>query len=525
MLLTHLIDFSKREYGEYPFLYFENQVYTNLDVEKYAKKVSVMLRDLGMTDGERIVVSIPNCPEVIYSYQGILRSRSIVIPVLHLLHASEIHYILNDSKAKAVFTSSHILPKFLEAAKGLSYTPLFIVVDEIDDPSLLFQHEMLLLHETLDSVDESNEIIKDAEENDVAVILYTSGTTGRPKGVMLTHKNLYSNTKTTYDLAMEKGPLNRKTTLGVLPLAHAFGFTMMNSNILSGNSVVIFSKFDVEQIFESIEKHKVSSFAAVPAMIHAMVASPHAENYDLSSLESVACGSASLPIALIDAFKIKFNAEIREGYGLSEATTIVTTSRNGMPVKYGSVGVPIPGVQVRIVDEHGGDVPRGEIGELLVKGDNVTPGYYGLVEETKSTIREGWLYTGDLVRMDEDGYLYIVDRKKDLVIRGGLNIYPRDVEEVLVKHEAVSEVAVVGLPDEKMGEEIVAYVVKKTGFEVTSEEIILFSQEKLAKYKTPKQVYFVQQLPRNGVGKILKKKLRDMHVEKHDEILLKKNRP
>ncbi|RTR33952.1 long-chain-fatty-acid--CoA ligase [Robertmurraya yapensis] len=513
MLLTHLIDFSKEEYGEYPFLYYENKVYTNFEVEKFAKKVSVMLREHDIADGERVVVSIPNCPEVIYSYQGILRSRSIVIPVLHLLHPSEIHFILTDSKAKAIFTSSQVLPKFLEAIKGLSYKPLFIVVDQIDDPSLLVEHDMILLHETIDAIDESKEWLKDAHENDVAVILYTSGTTGRPKGVMLTHKNLYSNSKTTYNLSIEKENSTRRTTLGVLPLAHAFGFTVMNSSILLGNSVVIFSKFDVQQLFESIEKHKVSSFAAVPAMIHAMVASPLADTYDLTSLESVASGSASLPIALIQAFKKKFNAEIREGYGLSEATTIVTTSRDGMPVKHGSVGVPIPGVEIRIIDEHGNDLPSGQIGELLVKGDNVTPGYYGLVEETRNTIRDGWLYTGDLVRMDEDGYLYIVDRKKDLVIRGGLNIYPRDVEEVIVKHEAVSEVAVVGLPDEKMGEEIVAYVVTKPGFDVTSEEIILFSQQKLAKYKTPKQVYFVQQLPRNGVGKILKKKLREMYAE------------
>ncbi|WP_449620713.1 AMP-binding protein [Robertmurraya sp. Marseille-Q9965] len=511
MLLTHLIDFSKEKYGEYPFLYYENQVYSNLDVEKYAKKVSIMLREYDIADGERVVVSSPNCPEVIYSYQGILRSNNIVIPVLHLLHPSEIHFILNDSQVKAIVTSSQVLPKFLEAVKGLSYKPLFIVVDQIEDSSLLLEHDLLLLHDAIESIDESKEILKDAQENDVAVILYTSGTTGRPKGVMLTHKNLYSNTKTTYDLSIEKEDSGRKTTLGVLPLAHAFGFTMMNSSILLGNSVVIFSKFDVVQLFEAIEKHRVSSFAAVPAMIHAMVASPNSSQYDLTSLKSVASGSASLPIALIHAFKNKFNAEIREGYGLSEATTIVTTSRDEMPVKHGSVGIPIPGVQVRIIDEHGNDVSRGQIGELLVKGDNVTPGYYGLAEETKNTIRDGWLYTGDLVRMDEDGYLYIVDRKKDLVIRGGFNIYPRDIEEVIVKHEAVSEVAVVGLPDEKMGEEIVAYVVKKPGFDVTSKEIILFSQEKLAKYKTPKQVFFVEQLPRNGVGKILKKKLRDMH--------------
>lgn len=512
MLLTNLLDFTKEHYGEYTFLYFEDKEYTNVDVEKMAKKFSVLLRDHGVADGERVIVSMPNCPEVIYSYQGILRSRSIVIPLLHLLHPSEIHYILCDSKAKAIITSSQVLPKFLEAARDLTYKPLFIVVDQLEDPSLSKEHDILLLSDVLPTVDESKEILKDADEKDVAVILYTSGTTGRPKGVMLTHKNLYSNTKTSYDLAREKEDYSRGTTLGILPLAHAFGFTMMNSSILLGNSVVIFSKFDVEQVFANIEKHKVKSFAAVPAMIHAMVALPGAEKYDLSSLESVGSGSASLPLSLIQAFEKKFGAEIREGYGLSEATTIVTTTRDGMPIKYGSVGVPIPGVEIRIVDEKGKDVSQGEIGELLVKGDNVTPGYYGLEEETRNTIKDGWLYTGDLVRMDEDGYLYVIDRKKDLVIRGGFNIYPRDVEEVISKHEGVSEVAVIGLPDEKMGEEIVACVVKKPGVTLSEEEIILYSQQKLAKYKTPRKVFFVEQLPRNGVGKILKKRLRDMYA-------------
>jgi long-chain acyl-CoA synthetase len=512
MLLTDLIDFTKEHYGEYPFLYFEDKVYTNLDVEKFAKEISVLLRDNGIADGERVIVSMPNCPEVIFSYQGILRSRSIVVPLLHLLHPSEIHFILNDSKAKAIITSSQVLPKFIEAAKGLSFKPLFIVIDELDKPSPYKEHQIIFLQEAIDSVDGSKEILRDAQESDVAVILYTSGTTGRPKGVMLTHKNLYSNTKTFYDLAMEKEELRRETTLGVLPLAHAFGFTMMNTNIMLGNSVVIFSKFDVDQVFEQIEKHKVKSFAAVPAMLHAMVASPNVEKYDLSSLETVGSGSASLPLTIIQAIKNRLNADVQEGYGLSEATTIVTTQRDGMPVKHGSVGVPIPGVEVKIIDENGNEIPRGEIGEIIVKGDNITPGYYGLEEETARTIQDGWLYTGDLARMDEDGYLYIVDRKKDMVIRGGFNIYPRDVEEVIARHEAVSEVAVIGLPDERMGEEIVACIVKKPGFEVTAEEIILYSQQKLAKYKTPKQVFFVEQLPRNGVGKILKRKLRDMYI-------------
>ncbi|RFU65263.1 class I adenylate-forming enzyme family protein [Peribacillus glennii] len=511
MLLTNLIDHTKDHYGEYPFLYFEDKEYSNLDVEEMAKKISILLRNRNIADGERVVVSMPNCPEVIFSYQGILRSRSIVIPVMFLLHPNEVHFILNDSKAKAIITSSQVLPNMIEASKNLSYKPIFIIVDSLENKDAYQGFEIIELYKEIASINASQEQLAEASENDVAVILYTSGTTGRPKGVMLTHKNLYSSAKSGYELSKEREDGGRGTTLGVLPLAHVYGFSAMNSCFLLGSSVVIFPKFDVDQIFASIEKYKVRSFSAVPAMLYAMVSSPNAGNYDLSSLESVGSGSAALPVAVIEAFKHTFNAEIREGYGLSEAAPVVAAHRDGMPIKPGSVGIPIPGIQVRVVDENGNDVPRGEIGELIVKGDNITPGYYGLEEETKKAIREGWLYTGDLVTMDNDDYLYIVDRKKDLIIRGGFNVYPRDIEEVLAKHEAVAEVAVIGIPDERMGEEIVACVIKKPGATVAGEELIAYSQQKLAKYKTPKRVLFLEQLPRNGVGKILKRKLRDMY--------------
>lgn len=511
MLLTDLIDHTKEHYGEYPFIYYEDQTITNVDVETIAKKISILLRKLDIADGERVLVSIPNCPEVIYSYQGILRARNIVIPVMYLLHPIEVNFILNDSKAKAIITSSQLLPNIIEATKDLSIKPKIIVVDSIPNPESYPDIEIIELYKEIASIDEKKEILKDADENDVAIILYTSGTTGRPKGVMLTHKNLYSSVKTSFELAQEREDKGRGTTLGILPLAHAYGFTAMNTSFKLGSSVVIFSKFDVDKVFHAIEKHKVRSLAAVPAMLHAMVTSPNAGKYDLSSLETVGSGSAALPLAIIEALKKRLGAEVREGYGLSEASPVVAAHRDGMPIKHGSVGVPIPGVEVRIVDEHGRDVPRGEVGELICRGDNITPGYYGLEEETKKAIRDGWLYTGDLVTMDEDGYLYIIDRKKDLIIRGGFNVYPRDIEEVIMSHAAVSEVAVIGIPDERMGEEICACIVKKPGASVSAEELIIFTQQRLAKYKTPKQIVFLEQLPRNGVGKILKRKLRELY--------------
>lgn len=508
MLLTELINYTKNQYGEYSCLHFKGKEYSNLEVERLSKKISFLLRKNGIADGERVVVCMPNCPEVIFSYQGILRARNIVVPVLLLLHPNEIHYILNDCQAKAIITSSFLLPNLIQAAKGLPYKPIFIVADQVESsPSEIDGFPIMHLYEEIQSIDDSEEVLTPGNENDVAVILYTSGTTGKPKGVMLTHKNLYSSAKTSYEYVMKQQ--ERGNTLCVLPLAHVFGFTAMNASFLLGSSIVILPTFDVDEVFECIEKYKISAFGAVPAMIYAMVHSPNADKYDLSSLEFIISGSAPLPLAVIEAFEKKFSAEIREGYGLSEAAPVVSAHQDGMTVKHGSVGKPIPGIEVKIVDENGDEVPQGEIGELIVKGDNVSPGYYRLEEETKKTIKDGWLRTGDLVRMDEDGYLYIVDRKKDLIIRGGLNIYPRDVEEVIAKHDGVAEVAVIGVPDERMGEEIVACVVKKPNATVSEEELIHYSQQKLAKYKTPRKIVFLKQLPRNGVGKVLKRNLRE----------------
>ncbi|MDZ5472652.1 AMP-binding protein [Bacillus sp. 31A1R] len=239
-----------------------------------------------------------------------------------------------------------------------------------------------------------------------------------------------------------------------------------------------------------------------------MYSSPLADDYDTSSLEWVGSGSAPLPVALLHGFRKKFGADIREGYGLSEAAPVVTSHHKGIPIKPGSVGVPIPGVEIKIVNHMGEEVPPGEVGELIVRGDNVTPGYYQNEVETNLVLKDGWLFTGDLAHVDEEGYLFIVDRKKDLIIRGGFNIYPRDIEELLNSHEKVAEVAVVGIPDERMGEEMVACVVRKPGTTVSEEELIQFCQDHLAKTKTPRRIFFLEALPRNGVGKILKTHLR-----------------
>ena len=507
MLLTELLGENIEKFGEYNLLYYDEKTYTNCETEIICKKVSSLVHSLGVEKGDRVLICMPNCPEVIFSYQGVLGAGGIIVPVMYLLHENEINFILKNSEAKVVITSSHLLQKISNASNDLSDKPKIICIDQPKKTDLQSGIEVIEWEKALSNMPIYENPSLNLKESDVAVILYTSGTTGVPKGVMLTHKNLYANSMS--GLALREEEDTRGTTIGVLPLAHIYGFGIMNGMFLLGSSVVIFSKFDAEEVFKVIEKYKVKSFAAVPAMVHAMLYHPNAEQYDLSSLETVGSGSAALAVSLRHKFKERFGAEVRDAYGLSEASPGVASQRNNMPIKEGSVGVPMPGVNIKIVDEHGQELPVGEVGELLVQGENVTPGYFKNEDATKKALQNGWLHTGDMARVDEEGYLYIVDRKKDLIIRGGFNIYPRDLEELLVKHEAVLEAAVIGVPSERMGEEILACVVKKTGAVVSEGELIDYCQKNLAKYKTPRHVEFIEELPRNGVGKILKTKLRE----------------
>jgi long-chain acyl-CoA synthetase len=516
MLLTELLRKNIEKFGEYNLLFAGEKTFTNIETEEISRKISGLIRSLGISKGDRVLICMPNCPEVILSYQGVLGAGAIIVPVMYLLHENEINFILKNSEAKAVITSSSQLSKMIQATNHLDDKPQIICIGKPDPEDLLQADiEVIEWDRVLSEAEAEDRPDVEMTESDVAVILYTSGTTGMPKGVMLTHKNLYANSVSGVSLRDKD---ERTTTIGVLPLAHIYGFGIMNSMLLLGSSVVIFSKFEAEEVFKAIEKYRVKSFAAVPAMIHAMVNHPNGYKYDLSSLETVGSGSAALAISLRHEFREKFGAEVRDAYGLSEASPGVASQRNNMPIKEGSVGIPMPGVKIKIVNENGEEVPTGEVGELLVQGDNVSPGYFRNEEATIKALKDRWLHTGDLAKVDEDGYLFIVDRKKDLIIRGGFNIYPRDLEELLSTHEGVSEVAVIGIPSERMGEEILACVVKKEGVEVTARELIEYCQKHLAKYKTPHNVVFIKELPRNGVGKILKIRLRETIVNSNLEI-------
>jgi long-chain acyl-CoA synthetase len=499
MNLVELANQHYKTFGEQVSVIFEDREYTNLQMLRFADQLANGLRGLGVKPGDKVMVMLLNCPEVLISYQGLLRAGGVIVPVLFLLGEREVAHILKNSEAVVLITSKDLLPKIEKDRPGIETLKHILVVEDEEIPGTISFWKLIR---------ENSEIPVELEidEYDLAVILYTSGTTGVPKGVMLSHKNLYSNAVSCASFA---DILPNDVGLQVLPLSHSYGLTVMNAGFMFNNKNVLLRWFDLEQTFKLIEKYKVTGFAGVPAMFAIMLNSPLAEQYDLSSLRSCGSGSAPLPLEVLRGFQDKFGCPVREGYGLSEAAPVVSAHRPDRPQKPGSIGIPIPGVAVRIVDDGDKDVPNGEIGELIVKGPNISPGYYKMPEETGKTFRNGWLYTGDMARMDEDGYLYIVERKKDLIIRGGFNIYPRDVEEVLFEHPAVLDVAVIGLPDPIMGEEVKAFVVLKSGQSVTEQEIIAHCQDRLGKYKCPKYIAFLDQLPRSPIGKVLRKELRN----------------
>lgn len=504
MNLVDLLRENQTQFGTYTSLVYEGREYTNVQCDHLSSQMAHVLRDIGVQKGDRIIVCMPNRPEVLWAYTAAAKLGAIVVPTMPLLQASEIRFIALDSEPKAIITANMMVSKIQEATSDLDPKPTVLSVDAEGEEGITAR--MKAQPVTAPEVE--------VGDDDIGVILYTSGTTGRPKGVELTHANLYSNAKASAELAagFNYDGYDR-TGLVILPLSHAFGLTMSNTSLLLGQRDILLPYFDPTMVLQSIEKYRVTHFTAVPTMFHALNAHPDVEKYDLSSLALCISGSAALPADLAEAFQKRFDCIVYEGYGLSEAAPIVTAPRFDRPVKPGSVGLPLPGVEVAVVNEQGQQVPVGEVGELVVRGPNVTKGYHNLPEESAKVLKNGWLHTGDMARIDDEGYVFIVDRKKDLIIRGGFNIYPRDLEELLITHPAVSEVGVVGVPSVTMGEEVVAFIVKRPKVDISEEELIAFCQERLAKYKTPRYIQFVGFLPKNMIGKVDKKKLREMAKE------------
>jgi long-chain acyl-CoA synthetase len=492
MNLARLGDESVERWGEYVSLAFDGREWTNVEQQRAANRFAHALRRLGLATGDRVVVLLPNCPEVLQAYAGILKAGGVIVPVVFLLGPSEVRHILADAEARIVVTA----PEFLDKLDG--WTGIVVLVGGGAGgrawPELIAGEP-----ETFTTVER--------DDNDLAVILYTAGTTGRPKGVALSHANLASNARAAASLY----ELDRTAwALMVLPLSHSYGLTVMNAGSILGTKGVLLRWFNPEGVLETIQRYRVESMSGVPTMFVYLLHCPDAGRFDTSSMRLWGSGAAPLPAEIVGPFERKFGGRILEGYGLTEASPVVSAHRFSGVRKLGSVGQALPGVEVAILDEADRALPAGEIGEVCVRGPNVMQGYYRLSDETAQTLRNGWLHTGDMGRLDADRYLYIVERKKDLIIRGGFNIYPREVEDVLYAHPAVAEAAVVGMRDPLMGEEVLAFVALKTGATVDAAGLIGFCQERLARYKCPKQVRFVDALPKSPIGKILRKELRSL---------------
>jgi long-chain acyl-CoA synthetase len=506
MNLASLAEENLAEYGEYDRLVFEGEAITNRALHEASCRLARALLDLGCRDGDKVVLMMANAPEVFVTYPAVWRAGLVVIPVLFLLEARELAYIIENSGAKVVVTSPEIYPKVQEALRGRSHVRV-IVTGSVAPPGTLAFDDLVARSPRLTDLAPRN-------GSEIATILYTSGTTGNPKGVVQTHKNLQSNARNGWNSATTRA--RGETVLLVLPLAHTFGLSALVSGYLSGARGILMRWFDPEGALALIERHKVKYMAGVPTMFVMMTMHPNAGRYDTSSVKRWLVGAAPMPMRQLREFEEKFGGTMYVGYGLSEASPSVAGEREGRPRKAGSTGIPLEGVQVKVVDDSGQEVPRGTIGEICAKGDNISPGYYENPAATAESFRDGWLFTGDMGYLDEDGYLFVVERKKDLIIRGGLNVYPKDVEDVIRKHPAVLEVAVVGVPDLRMGEEVCAFLVRRAGAELTATEIVAHCQANLAKYKTPKYVEFVDDLPKTSLGKIQKKEIRKIAAVKFE---------
>jgi long-chain acyl-CoA synthetase len=512
-LSISLEDSARRSPGKEAFIFGSNRL-TYQQVNNLSNQVANALVQADIRAGDKVALSCPNLPYFPIIYYAILKVGAVVVPMSILLKKDEVVYHLTDSEAKMYFCfeGSEALPMGKEGYEGfleVENCHRFICITAQAGGKSPFD-KTISLHDFILGADVAFDSVATQAE-DTAVIIYTSGTTGRPKGAELTHSNLLWNADVCRHLFQFT---DEDRLLIVLPLFHIFGQScLMNAGILHGLTCALQVRFDAVAVQNLIIEESLTIFAGVPTMYWGLL---HDNSTDSEvraekvkhTLRRCVSGGAALPVQVLTEFEKKFNVEIFEGYGMSEGSPVVTFNQPGQIRKPGSIGTPVWGVAVKLVDEDGKEVPIGEKGELVYKGHNVMKSYYHKPEATAVTLRDGWLHSGDVAIKDKDGYFYIVDRTKDMIIRGGLNVYPREIEEIMVNHSAVSMVAVIGVPDEKFGEEIKAFVVKVPNADISEEDLIEWTKQKVAAYKYPRYIEFVASLPMNATGKILKRALR-----------------
>ena len=495
--LGSLLDRAAADHPDHPAIRLDDLVLTYAQLREAAGRMSALLAAHGVQPGDRVGIMLPNVPAFPISFYGALAAGAVVVPMNPLLKSREVAYYLGDSGARVVL-AWHAAAG--EAAKGAADAGAQAIA--VQTPDLA---DLLADYEPVWSDPGWSDPGRDGDDD--AVILYTSGTTGQPKGAELTHAGLVRNAELTAQTLLKNGPDD--VMMGCLPLFHVFGLTCgLNATVAAANTLTLLPRFDPAKALAIIGRDAVTIFEGVPTMYAAILHLPDADPAMAATLRVCISGGASLPVEVLRGFEEKFGCMILEGYGLSETSPVASFNLPDIERKPGSIGVPIEGVQMRLVGDDGQPVPAGEIGEIAIRGHNVMKGYWNKPEATAEAITDGWFRTGDMAKVDSDGYYYIVDRKKDLIIRGGYNVYPREIEEVLHEHPAVAEVAVIGIPHPELGEEVAAAVALKPDATATPEELRAFARDKMAAYKYPRQIWLVETLPKGPTGKILRREVR-----------------
>lgn len=505
--LSALLERQAAARGEQIYLYWRDEEVSYAEFARRVRQAAHGISRLGVGRGDKVALLLGNCPEFLTTFFACAALGAVAVPINPRLKAEEVQYILQNSDSVLLVIADALLPVIAPALDGCPLLRHIVIVGVVPEPSIsLPLHPFASLYAAAD-----HPISATVGPDDIASIIYTSGTTGRPKGVLLSHGN-YLFDVWSYATACQISAADR--LLCMLPLFHVNAqVASVLSALHQGGALILLEGFSPREFLPALARYRATSFSAVPTIYAILNNLPDAGQYDLSSLRVCICGAAPMPVEVFERFEQMYHAFILEGYGLSEGTCVSTLNPlDGRPRKIGSIGVALPGQEVRIVDDQGQSAPPGVVGEIVIRGPNVMQGYYKNPEATAATIRDGWLYTGDLGSCDADGYFYIVGRKKEMIIRGGENIYPKEIEEVLYRHPAVAEAAVVGLPDPIWGEQVAAFIVPRPDVPVSAEAIIAYCQEHLADFKCPRVVEFVESFPKTATGKIQKNRLVEQYA-------------
>jgi long-chain acyl-CoA synthetase len=489
-LASFLTD-SASAHGDRTALKLDDAEVTYKQLDDGSARVAALLKSKGFEKGDRVGIMLPNVPYFALAYYGVLRAGGVVVPMNVLLKGREVSFYLEDPGAKLVLAWQDFADAANQGAEEAGAEVIPVAPGEFE--KLVAEHE-------------PDTEVADVDDDDTAVILYTSGTTGKPKGAELTHANLTENVRVTAETLAQVD--ENDVILGALPLFHSFGQTCgLNTAVFKGACLTLVPRFDPAKALEIIQRDKVTIFEGVPTMYTAMLHCDKRDDYDTSSVRLCISGGSAMPVEVMRGFEDAFDCKVLEGYGLSETSPVASFNHPDKERKPGSIGTPIEGVEMKLVDEDGKDVEQGEVGEIVIKGHNVMKGYWNRPDATEEAIKDGWFHSGDMGQIDEDGYFKIVDRKKEMIIRGGYNVYPREIEEVLYEHPAVESCAVVGVEDDKMGEEVGAAIVLKQGEEASEDDLRDYVKNEVANYKYPRRIWFVDELPMGPTGKILKREI------------------